>query len=233
MSFLFRCKTFPARQLTAALGSAMLLAAASPASAQATSRHCSTEAGAEDRAGPACLLAHAAVGRLSADEAVWRLYTYPTLALAQQHQPANGVLSSAFGKIWLFTVGPASAARAELGELVAEVGPLPVNKETVYDAEFLKSTFSAGMSAPVHVHSGPEAFYALSGDTCLETPDGVQLGRGAGNSLVVRAGPPMLLMAVGTAPRTGFALILHDRALPPTTLVQHWKPKGLCTVDMR
>lgn len=30
------------------------------------------------------------------------------------------------------------------------------------------------MSAPIHKHSGPEAFYALDGDTCLEMPGGTQ-----------------------------------------------------------
>ncbi|WP_448101553.1 hypothetical protein [Luteibacter jiangsuensis] len=41
-------------------------------------------------------------------------------------------------------------------------------------------------------------------------------------------GPPMLLMAIGTVPRRGFALILHDSTQPPTTRVTDWKPAGLC-----
>jgi hypothetical protein len=80
------------------------------------------------------------------------------------------------------------------------------------------------------VHSGPEAFYAISGDTCLETPDGVQVGRGPGNSIVVRGGPPMLLQAIGKEWRRGFALILHDASLPPTTLHDDWTPRNLCPV---
>lgn len=85
---------------------------------------------------------------------------------------------------------------------------------------------SSALACPVH--SGPEAFYAISGDTCLETPDGVQMGRGPGNSLIVRGGPPMLLMATGNDTRKGFALILHNPAHPATTLVQDWQPKCLC-----
>lgn len=84
------------------------------------------------------------------------------------------------------------------------------------------------MTAPLHVHSGPEAFYAVSGDTCLETPDGIKLGRGPGNSLLIEAGPPMLLMAIGKEPRRGFALILHSADQPPTTLIHDWHPPGLC-----
>lgn len=67
-----------------------------------------------------------------------------------------------------------------------------------------------------------------SGDTCLETPDGIKIGRGPGNSLMIQGGPPMLLMAIGSVPRRGFALILHDANKPPTTLTQAWQPQGLC-----
>lgn len=84
------------------------------------------------------------------------------------------------------------------------------------------------MTAPLHVHSGPEAFYALHGDTCLETPDGVQRATGDGHSLVIRGGPPMVLTATGTTVREGFALILHDAHEPPTTMIHDWQPKGLC-----
>jgi hypothetical protein len=68
----------------------------------------------------------------------------------------------------------------------------------------------------------------VSGDTCLETPSGVRTLRGSGQGLVIEAGPPMLLMAIGRVPRRGFALILHDVGMPPTTLTQAWHPKALC-----
>ncbi|MES2043323.1 MAG: hypothetical protein V4475_05565 [Pseudomonadota bacterium] len=35
-------------------------------------------------------------------------------------------------------------------------------------------------------------------------------------------------MAIGTVPRQGFALILHDASQPATTLTQAWHPQGLC-----
>jgi hypothetical protein len=169
---------------------------------------------------------------LSTDVVYWRLYTYPSVAAAEQDRPEQATVIEAFGKAWLFTIG-AKDALMLTGQHVADVGPIEVARDTSYDAEFLKSTFSVGMKAPVHVHSGPEAFYAISGGTCLETPDGVQLGRGAGNSLVVRRGPPMLLMAIGPEARKGFALILHDRSQRPTTLVHDWTPRGLCQAEVR
>ena len=132
-----------------------------------------------------------------------------------------------FGSIWLFTLAR-KAWRPKGGEHVSTVGPLPVAPAKRYAAEYLRSIFTPGTTAPLHVHSGPEAFFAVRGDTCLETPAGVQTARGPGTSLIIEAGPPMLLMAIGTVPRQGFALIFHDAARPPTTLTHAWHPQGLC-----
>jgi len=198
--------------------------------AQATSRPCDADSRQEARPGPACLLAHLKPGVLAGDHSWWILDSYPDVPAARRDQADRSdktALVEAFGKVWLFAV-TSTPGQPGKGQRVATVGPIPISARLSYDAEFLQSTFSPGMQAPVHVHSGPEAFYAISGDTCLETPDGVQWGRGPGNTLVVRAGPPMLLVAPGPAPRKGFALILHDTTQPPTTLVQDWQPKGLC-----
>lgn len=203
-----------------------------PAWSQATSRQCEDGGDRDGQAGPACLLSHQNLGSFAADSVYWSLDKYATVAAAQQEAPRGAAVIKAFGGVWLFSVGP-MPSRPVSGEHVAQVGPISVDKTISYDAEFLKSTFSPGMTAPLHVHSGPEAFYAVSGDTCLETPDGVQVGRGPGNSMIVRGGPPMLLMALGPEPRKGFALVLHDASLPPTTLVHHWTPKGLCAAERR
>lgn len=204
-----------------------LVAFNSCALAQATSRQCNTGREQEEQAGPACLLAHQTVGKLDLESVYWSLDKYPSIEAAQRDKVGNASIVNAFGSVWLFTVGA-----LQPGAHTAQVGPILVDTNISYDAEFLKSTFSPGMTAPIHVHSGPEAFYAVSGDTCLETPDGVQVGRGVGNSMVVRGGPPMLLMALGKEPRKGFAMILHGASLPPTTLVHAWTPKGLCQAEM-
>ncbi len=203
------------------------LATAPPALAQATSRPCEPGSASEANAGPACLMAHLDVGTLAGDSVYWIIDSYPDLSAAQRSRSGRDAVVEAFGKTWRFSLA-ATPAPSPSGQRMAAVGPIPIDKAVRYDAEFLKSVFSPGMTAPLHVHSGPEAFYAVSGDTCLETPDGVQQGRGPGNTVIVRAGPPMLLMANGPNARLGFALILHDHMQPPTTLTQHWQPKGLC-----
>lgn len=199
------------------------------ARAQATSRTCSGEAG--ETPGPACLAAHVDLGALPQTPLFWSIYTFGDVQAAERVKPPHGAVVQAFGRVWMFNLG-GPGARLEGGQHLADVGPLPF--ETVqgnFTAEYLKSTFAPGMTAPVHVHSGPEAFYAITGGSCLETPEGVQVARGAGHSLMVRQGPPMLLMAIGQETRRGFALILHQEGSAPTTLTSAWTPEGLCPAE--
>ena len=216
--------------LTVVLGAFALFALA-PFSAhgQATSRTCSGQGG--ETPGPACLVAHQDLGTPPPGPLYWNIYTFADLPTAERAKPPRGAVVEAFGRIWLFNVG-GKGPELEGGRHLADVGPLPLEVgQGALSAEYLKSTFSPGMSAPVHVHSGPEAFYALSGSSCLETPAGVQVARGEGHSLMVQRGPPMLLVAIGQETRRGFALILHGQGSPPTTLTSDWTPKGLCPKD--
>jgi quercetin dioxygenase-like cupin family protein len=207
------------------LGWAMMVAGITPsvAQAQATTRQC----GAVEEAGPACLLAHALLAQLPEGKIYWHIDRFPSRVLAERAGMPTSAVVDAFGSTWLFTLAKAGW-RSKGGEHLSRIGPLPVVPASSYNAEYLRSIFTPGTTAPLHVHSGPEVFYAVSGDTCLETPGGMQIGRGPGNSLMIKAGPPMLLMAIGKVPRRGFALILHDSHQPPTTLTQAWQPEGLC-----
>ena len=202
------------------IGAAALV---SPAWGQATTRACGTE----EAVGPACLLSRQELPSLPSGPLYWHLDQFVSKDAAELAAVKTSTVVEAFESIWLFTIEHQSW-RPKGGKHVSDVGPLSVQSAPSYAAEYLRSIFSPGMTAPLHVHSGPEAFYAVSGDTCLETPDGIQLGRGPGNSLSIKGGPPMLLMAIGKTPRRGFALILHDASQPPTTLTHEWHPQGLC-----
>ena len=194
-----------------------------PAWGQATTRAC----GLSEEAGPACLLARQDLPSLPAGQLFWHLETFKSKSAAQRAASATSTIVEAFGSVWLFTIERAGW-RSKGGKPVSLIGPLPIEPASNYSAEYLRSVFQPGTTAPLHVHSGPEAFFAVSGDTCLETPEGVKIGRGPGNKLLIKGGPPMLLMAIGKLPRRGFALILHDADRPPTTLTQSWRPTGLC-----
>lgn len=204
------------------LAAATLFAA--PALPQATTRQCT----AVEEPGPACLIARQQIAALPVRHPIfWHIDKYPSRRIAEKAAIATSTVVEAFGSVWLFTIEK-RGWRARDSEQTSEIGPLPVKPAATYTAEFLRSVFTVGMTAPLHVHSGPEAFFAVTGDTCLETPQGMRVGRGAGNKLVIEAGPPMLLMAIGDIPRRGFALILHDSSQPPTTLTQSWHPQGFC-----
>lgn len=212
-----------------ALGFAALVAAsAAPqaAQAQATSRLCAGDAG--EAPGPACLVAHVELGTPPPGPLYWNIYDFPDAQAATRAKGAHGAVVQAFGRVFLFDVGAKGSDRAG-GRHLSDVGPLPMAAASgSLSVAYLKSTFTPGMTAPVHIHSGPEAFYAISGASCLETPDGAQVARGPGHTLMVREGPPMLLMAIGAETRQGFAMILHNPTAPPTTLTSDWTPKGLC-----
>jgi quercetin dioxygenase-like cupin family protein len=92
----------------------------------------------------------------------------------------------------------------------------------------MEAVFTPGMTSAIHIHGGPEAWYTLSGETCLETPEGTHVGIAGGKQVIVPGGPPMHLTATGTAQRRALVLILHDSSKPATTIVHDWTPKGLC-----
>lgn len=156
----------------------------------------------------------------------WHLYNYPTRAAAESAKGAHGTVVESFGKIWLYNIA-GSDWRPSSGERVAVIGPLRITPGKRYTARYMEATFTPGMRAAVHRHSGPEAWYLVSGTQCLETPDGATVAR-AGEGAVVPEGPPMALSSVGTETRRSVLLVLHDRSQPWITMASDWKPKGLC-----
>ena len=169
----------------------------------------------------------AALGQLPQRPIFWHLDTYTTRAEAQAAKGPRGTVIESLGKVWLLTIDVAGW-RPSGGERIAEIGPLPVRADTKYSAQYMEAIFTPGMTSAIHRHSGPEAWYTLAGETCLETPEGKMVGRAGGSHVIVPGGPPMHLTATGTETRRALVLILHDSSQPPTTLAQDWKPKGLC-----
>jgi quercetin dioxygenase-like cupin family protein len=169
----------------------------------------------------------APLGKLPPQLIFWHLDTYPTRAAAEAAKAPRGAVVESFGKVWLFTIAEAGW-RAPSGVRVAEIGPLPVSSDRNYTAQYMEAVFTPGMTAPAHRHSGPEAWYTVTGETCLETPEGKMIGRAGGEHVIVPDGPPMHLTATGTETRRALVLILHDSSQPDTTLAHDWTPKGLC-----
>ena len=173
------------------------------------------------------IVANGQLGTLSKTEVFWQLDIFPTRAAADVAKTASGTVVEALGKTWLLTIGDAGW-KPTGGERAAEIGPLPIRPGENYSAQYMEAIFSPGMTAPSHTHPGPEAWYTLSGETCLETPDGKQVGRAGEQHVIVPGGPPMHLTATGTETRRALVLILHDASKPATAPAPHWTPKGLC-----
>lgn len=152
----------------------------------------------------------------------WTLDTFPTRDAAERAKGPGGTVAEALSNIWVFTVGPKLR-----GTHVAQIGPLPVHAGERYTAQYMEGTLQPGMVSRTHVHSGVEAFYTESGETCLETPQGKQVGR-KGVDIVVPEGAPMELVATGAEIRKGLMLVLHDASKPPTMPVENWQSKRLC-----
>ena len=170
---------------------------------------------------------HAELGELPQGPMFWHLDTYSTRAEADAAKGPRGIVVESLGRVWLLTVDVAGW-RPSRSERIAEIGPLPVEPDVLYSAQYMEAIFAPGMTAPAHRHSGPEAWYTLSGETCLETPAGTMVGRAGGSHVIVPGGPPMHLTATGTETRRALVLILHDSTQPPTTPAPDWMPKGLC-----
>jgi quercetin dioxygenase-like cupin family protein len=173
------------------------------------------------------ILAAQPIGKLD-HPTFWHVETFPTRAAAEKAKDARGAVLEAFDKVWLLTIADADW-RSKGGTHVAEIGPIATQPGLDYTAKFMEATFRPGMKSRIHRHSGPEAWYTLSGETCLETPDGSMTGRAGGPPVIVPFGPPMELTATGTETRRALVLILHDSTQPHTTVATDWKPKGLCT----
>ncbi len=155
------------------------------------------------------IIAHQPVGQLNKPETFWHLDVYATRAEAEAANTANSTIVESLGKMWLLTIAD-KGWRPPGGERITEIGPIPITAGQTYSAQYMEAIFTPGMTAPAHTHGGPEAWYTLAGETCLETPNGKHIGRAGGPPVIVPGGPPMHLTATGTEQRRALVFILHD-----------------------
>jgi quercetin dioxygenase-like cupin family protein len=166
---------------------------------------------------------------LPAEPIFWHVYSLPSRSAADavEKQPASIVVES-LGRTWLFAIGD-EKWQAVAGTRVARIGPLPVLPARHYIARFMEATFPSGqgLQTAVHRHSGPEAWYVVSGAQCLRTPDATTILR-QGEGGFVAAGPPMMLTSLGPGTRRSLVLVLHDSEEPWMTVTTDWRPVTGC-----
>jgi uncharacterized protein (TIGR02246 family) len=176
------------------------------------------------------IIARKTFNALPKEPIVLRVENYPTVASAEKGATETGAVVEAGGKVWLLTVA-SRGERSPGGQFVTEIGPLTeIPPGKTYEMQIADADFSPAMNAAiskaVHTHSGPEIWYVLTGQQCLETPDGVTRAR-AGEGMFARANVPMQLHISGDTNREALFAIVHDAAQPATTM-SSWSPSGLC-----
>jgi quercetin dioxygenase-like cupin family protein len=156
----------------------------------------------------------------------WHLHAFPSRKAAEAAKSPTGIVVEEDGRVWLSEFG-ARNAPPQGGKAIAVVGPLELPAAKNYSAVLSYAVMRPGDNSRVHIHAGPEGWYVLSGEQCLETPDGANRA-GAGGTMTVRSNIPMELNVTGTTLRRAFALVIHDAAQPRGT-PSDWKPAGACS----
>ncbi|AQR63193.1 hypothetical protein BZG35_17215 [Brevundimonas sp. LM2] len=156
----------------------------------------------------------------------WHVYETATLDDAQveawNHRWA--AVAQAHSRTWLYVlggpqerVGAAAQKRAVIGPLTVPAGPVT--------AHFAVAIFPPGMRTRVHSHPGPEAFYVVEGEQCMETPSDEAV-IAAGGTYVISGGPHLQAAPQG---RRNLVLILAPAGAPfviPDG--DRWSPSGFC-----
>ena len=167
------------------------------------------------------------VGRISDGPLYWHIHTFADRRAAEAARVrGRSSVVGAFGRVWLYTLARQSwTSRA--GQRMAVIGPLNTRPGVSYTVRYMQATFPPGMKTRVHVHSGPEAWYVVSGAQCLRTPDRTIVAR-AGEGAVVPEGPPMILSTVGSETRRAVLMVVHDSRSPWATDQGQWQPQETC-----
>ena len=156
----------------------------------------------------------------------WHLRAFRSRKAAEAAKSATGIVVEEDGRVWLSEFGPRNTA-PQGGEAIAVVGPLQLAAAKSYAAVLSYAVMRPGDNSRVHTHPGPEGWYVLAGEQCLETPAGVNSAR-AGGTMTVRSNTPMELSVTGTTLRRAFALVIHDSA-QGRGKPSDWKPSGACS----
>jgi quercetin dioxygenase-like cupin family protein len=143
----------------------------------------------------------------------WHIDRFESLEAAKRAAGPDGVAAEAHNSVWLMTV-ESQAEDHHGGHHVAWIGPLSLPAADRYSMRVGSSLLRPGTTTPVHTHSGPEVFYIVSGEQCLETPT---LGKHLGakqQSYVLPTGEIHRGRVIGSDVRRALALVLHDAAHP-------------------
>jgi quercetin dioxygenase-like cupin family protein len=157
----------------------------------------------------------------------WHIDRFDSLEDAKKAAGANGVAAEAHGGVWLMTVeGKTKNHRG--GRHVALIGPLTLPAAGGYTMRVASSLLKQGASTPVHAHSGPEVWYILVGEQCLETQNSARRLK-AGEYFVLPTGQIHRGRVQSAEMRGTLALVLHDTKQPASRDLTNAPPLTACT----
>ena len=196
------------RHITACL----VLSLAFPNAGQAQLVRCSQDSP-ERRGEPGCaIVADKRLPSSLESPLLWHIDEFESLAAAQRAETPTSLAITAHGSVWLYSIG-ADTLNHHAGKHRAVVGPLPVAQGRAYSMMAMSAYFLPGQFSVVHTHPGPEAWWVLEGEQCLQTTRATIRAR-AGQGAIVAEGDTMRMTAAGTGPRRALVLILHDADKP-------------------
>jgi len=155
----------------------------------------------------------------------WYLVAYATRAEADAAAGSSSLVASAEGRYWVYSIAPRNKG-PKGGKQVARVGPLPRPRRAPFVLTAAVAVLPPGASSMIHEHEGPEAWYVLSGEQCLDTPSGTKRA-GAGHTMIQPGYTPMQLHVTGKETRHALFIVLHDAETSFST-PSTWRPPCRC-----
>ena len=154
----------------------------------------------------------------------WHIHEFADLAdaakEAARHRWATAVV--AHKRAWLYVLGGRDEA-VEGGTRKAVVGPLRMPPGEL-QGRFMEAIFPPGMRTRVHAHAGPEAFYVVEGEQCMESPS-VRRKLKPGSTYIIDGGPHVQAAPKG---RRNLVLILAPTNAPWSVPRDDWTPSNFC-----
>jgi len=146
----------------------------------------------------------------------WHIRTFANRDAAEAAKSASGIVVEEDGRVWLSEFG-APDLLVKGGQPIAIVGPLQLPPAKSYTAVLSYAVMRPGDRSRVHTHPGPEGWYMIVGEQCLETPAGANRAK-AGGRMTVPPNVPMELSITGTVLRKSLVLVIHDSSQPRVRL---------------
>jgi len=142
----------------------------------------------------------------------WHIDRFNSLEDAKKAAGPNGVAAEAHRGVWLMTV-EGKTQDHHGGRHVALIGPLNLPAAEGYTMRVVSSLLKQGASTPVHIHSGPEVWYIVVGEQCLETRKAAHLLK-AGKFFILPTDQVHRGRVQSAEMRGALALVLHDSKRP-------------------